>query len=88
MGKEKTTDGKKISVKELVAKKNSKKITGITVAKAKVQVKANGKTYQVKADKKGKFVVRLKKKLKKKTKVSLQITLKNYKRYRKILQVK
>ena len=86
--KKKTTDGKKLSVKGLVAKKNSKKITGTTVAKAKVQVKVNGKTYQVKADKKGKFVVRLKKKLKKKTKVRLQITLKNYKSYYKTLLVK
>lgn len=86
--KKKTTNGKKLSVKGLVAKKNSKKITGTTVAKAKVQVKVNGKTYQVKAGKKGKFVVRLKKKLKKKTKVSLKITLKNYKSYCKTFRVK
>ena len=79
---------KKLSVKGLTVKKNSKKITGTTMAKAKVKVKVDGKNYQTKANKKGKFSINLKKKLKKNAKIKIRITLKNYKSYTKTIKVK
>ena len=51
-------------------------------------VYCNGKTYKVKANKKGKFTVRLKKRIKKNTKIKIKVTLKNYKSYCKTIQAK
>lgn len=83
-----TKSGKNLSVTGLVAKRNTKKITGKTMGKASIKVTVNGKTYKVKANKKGKFTVRLKKRIKKNTKIKIKVTLKNHKSYCKTIQAK
>lgn len=64
-------------------KKNTKKITGTATKGAKVKVKVGKKTYTVKANSKGKFTVKLKSKLKKKTKITIYATKKGYKNSKK-----
>lgn len=60
-------------------KKKTKKITGTATKGATVKVKVGKKTYTVKANSKGKFTVKLKTKLKKKTKITVYATKKGYK---------
>lgn len=64
-------------------KTNTKKITGTATKGAKVKVKVGKKTYTVKANSKGKFTVKLKSKLKKKTKITIYATKKGYKNSKK-----
>lgn len=60
-------------------KKKTKKITGTATKGATIKVKVGKKTYTVKANSKGKFTVKLKTKLKKKTKITVYATKKGYK---------
>ena len=86
---------KKISTKKTISllkltsfKKGSKKIVGKTLKKATIIVKIGKKTYKVKANKKGKFTIELKKKLKKKQKIVVTAKKSGYKTKKKIFKVK
>lgn len=98
-GDKKTTDKKdktkkskkKKTIKTLKLKKykrGSRRITGKTLKKAKVVITAAKKKYTVKADKKGNFTVKLKKKLKKKRKIRVTVSKSGYRQKSKTFKVK
>lgn len=68
--------------------KNKKKVYGVTIKSAKVSLKAGKKTYKVKSTKKGKFTVKVKKKLKKRSKITVTVSKKGYRTLKKIFRVK
>lgn len=70
------------------AKAGSKKLVGKTVKNGNVTVKAVSKTYTVKADKKGRFTVKLKKKLTKGDTVKVTVKKSGYNKKTKTFQVK
>ncbi len=84
-----TVKKKKIKILKLTScKTNSKRIVGKTLKTAKVTVKIGKYKYVVKANKKGKFVIRLKKKLKIKNKIRVTVSKKGYITRRKTFKVK
>lgn len=86
---EPTVTKKKIGTLKLIsAKVGSKKIVGKTVKGGKVTVKAASKTYSVKADTKGKFTVKLKKKLVKGDKIKITVKKNGYNTKTKSFKVK
>lgn len=86
---EPTVTKKEIGTLKLTsAKAGSKKITGKTVKGGKVTVKAASKTYSVKADTKGKFTVKLKKKLVKGDKIKITVKKNGYNTKTKSFKVK
>lgn len=87
--KKPSTTKKKMSVKKVTAKKNTKKITGtISITGAKVTVKV-GNAKAKKATVKGKtFTFKLSKKLKKNTKIVITITKSKYVTIKKTMTVK
>ena len=89
--KEPTVMKKKVIKKlTITAKKGKRKITGKTVKKAIVKVKIGKKTYKVKSNAKGKFVIELKgkTKLKKGQKIKITISKTGYKTKHKTYKVK
>lgn len=101
VGDKKTTDKKdktkkkkskkKKTIKTLKLKKykrGSRRITGKTLKKAKVVITAAKRKYTVKADKKGNFIVKLKKKLKKKRKIRVTVSKSGYRQKSKTFKVK
>lgn len=87
--KEPTVMKKKV-IKKLTITANKRKITGKTVKKAIVKVKIGKKTYKVKSNAKGKFVIELKgkTKLKKGQKIKITISKTGYKTKHKTYKVK
>lgn len=80
---------KKIKILKLIKyKKGNKKITGKTLKKAKVTVQAQKKKYKTRADKKGRFTVKLKKKLKKGMKIRVTVSGNGYRTRTKSFKVK
>lgn len=80
---------KKIKILKLTKyKKGTKRIIGKTIKKSKIVVKIGKKKYTVKSNKKGRFIVKLKKKLKKRNKITVTVYKKGYKQKRKIFKVK
>ena len=79
---------KKLKLFSIKAKKNAKKITGkVSVSKATVKIKVGKKAYK-KAKVKGKKFTLKVKKLKKRTKITIQITKKGYRTVKKTVRVK
>lgn len=68
-------------------KRNTKIVLGKTLKKSKVVVRTGKKKYTVKANKKGLFTVKLKKKLKKKNKIIVTVSKKGYKTKKKTFKV-
>lgn len=87
---EKVTPVKKtINVLKLTSfKKGTKKIAGKTLSGAIVKVKIAKKTYTVKADKNGKFKIKLTKKLKKSQKIKVTVKKSGYQSKTKTFTVK
>lgn len=69
-------------------KKKTKKIVGKTVKKGTVTVKVASKTYKVTANAKGKFTIKLKKKLKKNNNIKVTVTKTGYTKKSKTFKVK
>ncbi|MBP3703395.1 MAG: hypothetical protein J6I65_06360, partial [Lachnospiraceae bacterium] len=79
---------KKLKLFSIKAKKNAKKITGkVSVSKATVKIKVGKKAYK-KAKVKGKKFTLKVKKLKKRTKITIQVTKKGYRTVKKTVRVK
>lgn len=80
---------KKMSVKKVIAKRNTKKITGVlSVSGTKVMVKV-GSAKNKKAKVKGKkFTFKVSKKLKRKTKIVITVTKSKYYKVKKTVKVK
>ncbi len=69
-------------------KKGTKKIIGRTVSNAKVKVTIKKKKYTVTSKNTGKFVVKLKKKLRSRNKIKISVSKSDYKSLRKSFRVK
>lgn len=66
-------------------KRNTKKIIGTALKKSTIKIKIGKKKYTVKANIKGKFTIKLKSKLKKKSKIIVYATKKGYKRSKTVV---
>jgi len=87
--KEDTVVKKSLKLTSVVCKKNTKKITGKVSEKgATVKIKVGKKTAKKATLKGKKFTLKLSYKLKKKTKVTITVTKKNYKTFKKTYTVK
>lgn len=80
-------EAKKIKITKISLKRGKKKISGRTVGNATVSVRVYKKTYSVKSDSKGKFTVKLKRKLKKNQKITVTVKKNGVKKV-KIYKVK
>ncbi len=86
--------GKKAAKKKKIKKlkctkrrKNTKVIKGKTIKRAKITVRAGGRKYTVRANKNGRFTVRLKKKLKRGMKIRITVSRKGYRKRTKTFRV-
>lgn len=89
--KRKKTVKQKKTIKKLTlikCKRGSKKIAGKTIKKAKIVIQIRKKKYTATSGKKGKFVVKLKGKLRKKMKVKITVSKTGYRKRTKTLRIK